>query len=495
MITRAVFGAAAALGLLIGSSASASAAASGTQTQTLVRANVASLGAEADGGIIGKPSLSADGRLVAFASEASSLVPGDSGRWIDIFVRDQLTSTTRRVTVRPDGGEADGSSFCPALSADGRYLAFDSYASNLVPGDTSGHSNVFLYEMSTGRTSRVSSARSGAAPDGDSAFASVSADGRYVAFDSTATNLVAADTNDHGDVFVWDRASGAAVRASVSSAQGPAAGQGNGGSGMASISADGGAVAFVSAASNLVPGDTNRFDDIYVRDLARGRTVRASTASGGGQPQSSADGPSISADGRHVAFDTAWPLDPTDTDWTRDVYVRDLGTSRTRIVSAPEGSVAWSSERGSSYGAVLSRDGRYVAFTSFAVDLLAGYRPAQQSVYARDMRSGRVTQLSVDAAGATASGDSYAPAITPDGSHVAFNSAAADLVPFDTNRADDVFFQSLVLPVPPLVAVIEESTRAGSATDLRPAVPRQATRDVGDRRIGRGSSANSELRR
>jgi len=223
------------------------------------RVSVASGGTQGNGDS-GCPSISADGRYVAFQSYASNLVPGDTNEVGDVFVHDRLTGQTTRVSVASDGTEGNDYSRRPSISADGRYVAFASLASNLVPGDTNGTWDVFVHDRLTGQTTRVSVASGGAQGNSGSWCPSISADGRYVAFQSYASNLVPGDTNGVLDVFVHDRLTGQTTRVSVAS-DGT---QGDSYSFGSSISADGRYVAFSSLASNLVPGDTNDKPDIFV---------------------------------------------------------------------------------------------------------------------------------------------------------------------------------------------------------------------------------------
>jgi len=233
------------------------------------RADLGADGAQANAGVLEAPSISADGRFVAFASAATNLVPGDTNGYPDVFVRDRVTGVTTRVSVTDTGGQANGASSSPVMSADGRWVAFTSYANNLTLGDLNvftGGADVFLHDLVTGHTERVSSAMLGLSANGESDFPTISADGRYVGFDSTASNLVANDTNKHGDVFVWDRETKKIVRASEA-ADGTEA---DAGSGLASISADGSRIAFISAADNLVDDDSNGDKDAFVKDLHTG---------------------------------------------------------------------------------------------------------------------------------------------------------------------------------------------------------------------------------
>jgi Tol biopolymer transport system component len=181
---------------------------------------------------------------------------------LDVFVHDRQTGQTSRVSVASDGTQGDGDSRASSISADGRYVTFDSFASNLVPGDTNDAIDVFVHDRQTGQTSRISVASGGMEGNGDSGNALISANGRYVAFQSIANNLVHNDTNDLLDIFVHDRQTGQTSRVSVASA----GTQGNGDSFWPSISANGRFVAFNSHANNLVPDDSNNSRDVFVHD-------------------------------------------------------------------------------------------------------------------------------------------------------------------------------------------------------------------------------------
>jgi Tol biopolymer transport system component len=268
-------------------------------TQVTSRESVGAGGAQGDSRSFG-PSVSANGRYVVFFSQATNLVVGDTNGCEDVFVRDRSSGTIERVSVDSSGAQGDAMSVVPSISPDGRYVVFESLATNLVAGDTNSVRDVFLRDRLTGTTERVSVDSSGAQGNQVSSWGSISADGHYVAFVSSATNLVAGDTNATGDVFVRDRLAGTTVRVSVDSG----GTQGNGFSGSARISADGHFVTFSSVATNLVAGDTNNYFDAFVRDLQAGTTERVSVATGGAQANSGGVYPVISADGRYVAFDS-----------------------------------------------------------------------------------------------------------------------------------------------------------------------------------------------
>ena len=292
------------------------------QTGATERVSVSRVGGQGNGGSEGA-SMSADGRYVAFHSGASNLVLGDANRQMDVFVRDRQKGVTERVSVASDGTQGNLSSVCASISADGRFVAYASHASKLVPGDTNDVSDVFVHDRQTGVTERVSVSSAGTQGNGDCLEwkpASISADGRFVAFGSYASNLVAGDTNRHSDIFVHDRHSGQTTRVSVSGTWA----QGDEDSFWPSISADGRFVAFYSSATNLVPGDTNDMSDIFVRDRQKGVTERVSVSSTGDQGKDISEAPSISVDGRYVGFRSlASNLVPGDTNEMSDVYVRD----------------------------------------------------------------------------------------------------------------------------------------------------------------------------
>jgi Tol biopolymer transport system component len=204
------------------------------------------------------PALSDNGRFVAFSSGAAKLVPGDGNHKVDVFVRDLRTGKTTLVSLGQGGVEGNGTSDFPALSAGGRFVAFDSEAGNLVPGDTNGAEDVFVRDRLTGTTERVSVATDGTQGNGYSFLGNVSSDGRYVTFESGASNLVPGDTNDGFDVFVRDRLNGTTERVSL----GPGGIQADGSSFAPQISGDGRVVVFQSEARNLAPGDTQGLRNI-----------------------------------------------------------------------------------------------------------------------------------------------------------------------------------------------------------------------------------------
>jgi Tol biopolymer transport system component len=351
-----------------------------------------------------------------------------------VFVRDRLLQVTRRVSVGPGGQQANAWSFEPAISADGRFVAFTSFASNLVPGDTNDSTEVFVRDRR-----RLVSRRVSVGPGGQQANCcgsgapAISAHGRYVVFDSLASNLVAGDTNNADDVFVRDRVAHLTRRVSV----GPGGQLANNNSFVPAISADGRFVAFTSSASNLVAGDTNDTDAVFVRDRRAQVTRRVSVGPGGQQANDGSSRPAISAHGRFVAFRSrASNLVAGDTNGTDDVFVRDRKAHVTRRVSVgPAGQQANSS----SFQPAISAHGRFVAFDSFASNLVAGDTNNNYDVFVRDRRAQLTRRVSVGPGGQQANGRSFQPAISAHGRFVAFRSYATNLVPGDTNGIPDVF--------------------------------------------------------
>jgi len=396
------------------------------------RVSVSSAGVQGNG-MSAEQAISADGRYVAFESDASNLVAGDTNKATDVFVRDRRTGRTSRVSISSNGGQGSGG--YPAISADGRYVAFVSYSSKLVRGDTNNAADVFVRDRRAGTTSRVSVARGGGQGNAISFFPDISADGRYVSFLSDASGLVPADTNDMTDVFVRDRRTGTTSRISRS-----ATGlQANNTSSSAAISADGRRVTFSSTASNLVPGDTNAVEDVFVRDLRTAATTRISVSSGGTQANGSASAPAVSASGRFVTFSsTASNLTPGHTDQSWDVFVRDLRTSTTTWVSASALGTEGDSPVGS-LRSVISADGRYVSFTSTAANLVSGDTNGAEDVFVRDLRTGITARASVSRVGTQANAGSHLPQISADGRYITFFSYASNLIAADTNREADVF--------------------------------------------------------
>jgi Tol biopolymer transport system component len=346
-------------------------------------------------------------------------------------------STTLRVSVASGGGQANGASGNARCTPDGRYVVFDSAAKNLVANDNNVRQDVFLHDTLLGTTVRVSVSSAGAEAHGNSVWPWISADGGKVFFTSDATDLVAGDTNTSLDVFAHDMASGATTRVSVTHLGAQAAGP----SLVTGCSDDGRYVAFGSGAFNLVPGDTNGLNDVFVRDLQTGSVVRASVDSSGAQGSSWSQLPALSGDGRFVAFDSASSFVANDQNQLSDLYVHDLATGVTELVSVDVNGAAGSTF---DWMPALSRDGRYVAFASEGSNLVVNDGNNVADVFVRDRVLGVTERCSVGVGGAAPNDASGEVAISASGRLVAFQSLASNLVAGDSNGAADIFVRDWV---------------------------------------------------
>ena len=416
--------------------------AAGAGPGATTRISVTSSSAQADSHSL-LPAIDGSGRIVAFYSDATNLVAGDTNNARDIFVRDRQAGTTTRISVDGAGAQSNSHSFAPTVSRDGRVVAFHSDATNLVSGDGNNSSDVFVHDRASRATTRISVATGGPEGNAGSYTPALSADGRFVTFVSDATNLVEGDTNFARDAFLHDRQSGTTTRISVS----PTGTQADIHSLSSAISDDGRFVAFSSYASNLVVGDTNESADIFVRDRQDNTMTRVSVYSGGTEVEGDSLAPAISADGRFVAFDSdAWLLIWGDTNESRDVFVHDRQTSVTTRVSVDDAGIQAS---GASLRPSMSADGRFVAFYSDASTLVGGDSNGASDVFIHDRRSGATTRVSVGNGGTQASGDSLRPAVSGTGAVVAFESDAVSLVASDTNGFSDVFVHEPTIAAPP----------------------------------------------
>jgi Tol biopolymer transport system component len=407
---------------------------------SISRVNLGPGGVQADAPTFGAV-LSARGRHVAFVSGATTLVLRDSNEGRDVFVRDLRTARTSRVSVSSIGTEADGPSEKPSLSADGRIVAFPSSATNLVAGDRNGFQDVFMRNLAAGTTVRLSAAAQ--EPDGPSLASLVSADGNAVVFSSEASNLVPGDRNGVLDVFLADTAGRRITRVSVGP-NGEAADR----SEASSVDAHGRVVGFRSYAANLVQDDWNGIADVFVHDARAALTERVNVSTLGAEADAVTFRGMLSGDGRFVGFRSrARDLVQNDTNDALDVFVHDRLTGVTRRVSVSSESAqadATGVDRPSRWSMFMSRpflsaEGRYAAFTSRASNLVADDRNGRADVFVHDLWTGRTIRVSITANGTEANGDSFVSGISADGRMVAFTSLADDVVAGDTNGYRDVF--------------------------------------------------------
>jgi uncharacterized repeat protein (TIGR01451 family) len=386
----------------------------------------------------GISAISADGRFVAFGSAATNLITGGNLPF-NIFVHDRQTGITEIVSVSSRGQQGEGFSSSPDISDDGRFVAFDSDATNLVRGDRNNTTDVFRHDRDTGETILVSVSTDGQQGDSSSHAPAISADGRFIVFHANSS-LVPEDTNNNTDVYVRDVQAGTTTLVSVSF-DGTSAG--NNTSFIQDISADGRFVAFVSDATNLIPNDLDDFDaNVYVRDLVAGTTELVSVGTDGTRATVGFfDSPAISADGRFVAFSTLTSLVPQDTRaFSLDIYLRDRLNNTTELISVNSDEVQGD---GRSEGPSISADGRFVAFESdsanFALpDEPFGFFP-DEDIFVRDRQTGTTVRVSESSSGEEGNARSLGGTISADGLVTAFSSDASNLVPDDTNFVTDIF--------------------------------------------------------
>lgn len=393
-----------------------------------------------------EPSLSADGTRVAFFSYADNLVEGDTNERADVFVKNLVTGELTLVSVAQDGTRGNGLSAYPSLSADGTRVAFSSDATNLVAGDTDTFTDIYVKDLETGELILASVDANGAKGDEGGNRPSLSANGSRVAFWSFASNWVPGDQTLTADVFVKDLSTGALFLASAD--QNGA--RGNGGSSSASLSADGTRVAFESQASNLAEGDTDGDTDVFVKDLPTDVVTLASANGAGASGNSSSLYPSLSADGTQVAFESlASNFGEGDTDSLLDIYVKDLVTGDVTFASVAEDGTEGD---GNSRGARLSHDGSRVAFYTEASNLVPGDTDRDTDVLVRELATGSLTLASTAEDGTKGNAGSFQPSLSADGARVAFASVATNLDGGDTDQVVDVYVKgdpAVVEPPPP----------------------------------------------
>ena len=394
------------------------------------------------GGPVESRSISADGRYVAFIAPTRNFVPGSAAaNRRNAFVIDRQTRVVENVSVGIGGALANADTTSANISADGRYVAFISTASNLVAGDTNGFADAFVYDRTTGTTVLASIGAAGQAANGASTEVVLSGDGRYAAFIAGATNIVP------GAVFAYhayrrDLVTGVTVRASVD-ASGTA---GNLSSKSVALSPDGRYVAFSSQATNLVAGDTNNADDIFLHDAQAGTTQRVSFKADGSQSNAYSRRPALCADPRYVLFETDAALVAADTNFVSDIYLYDIAGGTTRLIStAPGGGAA----DGLSANPALSADCQYAVFSSSATNLIAGDSNGRSDVFRADLAGATTVRASLDSSGAQIAGGAQSitgaihPAVSGDGRYVVFNHDGIHIDPADGNVFDDAFVRDM----------------------------------------------------
>jgi Tol biopolymer transport system component len=461
----------------------AAAIAAPNETTLVSRANGPG-GAKQNGTRAADPAISADGRFVAFVANGAANLPGGSAP-DQIYLRDTQTGTTRLVSQDTTNANVPGNfgSGLPSVSADGKFVAFESTATNLIPppftpelGDLNGTTDVFVRDMQANTTVLASRNTNGTVGDAASTKPSISGNGRFVAFQSNATNLSGGNAPGITDVFVRDVVSNSTALIS----QHTSGTDGNGNSTDPSVSGDGMRVAFDSQAANLDSADSDATDDVFIADLqeqvgnpgvfVHATTTLASRADGanGAAVNGQATDPSLSGDGQHIAFSSSGTnLDAADTNSGRDVYKRDLQAVDTSLVSREDGAAG---PRGDNVSgtASISGDGRFVAFESSATNL-APDDGAFQGVYLRDTQAGDTILLSraSGSPGTAANDRSDDPSISTDGKLTAFYSFATNLDgadPGDDNDAvEDVYTREADVDIVAPAASITSAPAARTA--------------------------------
>lgn len=407
-------------------------------------------------GLSEDPVVSANGRFVAFESFAFNIVPDGSNGRKDVFYRDLQTGITTLVSVNLAGtGGGNGDSQNPAISADGRFVTFESRASNLVANDSNTFSDVFVRDMQTGVTTLVSLNSAGAASgNGESFSPTISANGRVVAFQSSSSNLSSIDTNNKLDVFARDLQTGTTH---VVSCNVGCTASGNNDSfttnvpkdkaPRANISNDGRVVVFESRATDLVtiPMAPNGFTEVFARDFQAGTTTLLSvnmqgTMSVGGEV------PVISGDGRFAVFQSLAPdITANDSGSGLDLFRRDLQTGTTAMVSATITNTGSGGPSNNGYFPVISTDGRYITFQSNAKDYVANDSNNGYDAFRRDMQTNTTVLISGTTGGGTGIGNDVLGAVmSSDGRYVAFIGFGDNFVSTpDTNHVGDVYLRDV----------------------------------------------------
>lgn len=468
---------------MLASSSVALAVAPGFATGTTTRVSVASDGTPANAATTGY-AISQDGRYVVFASAATNLVAASfsTGGRQQVYRHDRVSGVTELVSLGRGGTATSGAAFAASVSADGRFVAFMSTGDDLVANDTNGAIDVFVRDMTNGTTVAASTDAGGAFVSGGGSLGNVpgerviSDDGRYVAFVSSSTALVPEPNGGVAQVYVKDLSTGTVARASVD-ATGAA---GNGASGQPAISGDGRVVAFQSTSTTLTPGVTAG-PQIYARDLVTGTTTLESVASDGRAADQLASFPGLSRDARYLVFETASRLSTSDTDYAFDVYLRDRAAGTTTLVSCGTGS-------GDSRSPAISGDGAYVAFSSADSSLVSGDVNNVIDVYLWSRATGQFTLVSLNDANLQANAGSTTPSVSADGGTVVFSSSASNLVSSPLTTTQQLYVRDLAADQAPVVAPLADASveegvtfaATGSFSDPDGSTSWTATVDWGD---------------
>jgi hypothetical protein len=385
--------------------------------------------------------VSADGRYVVFQSDATNLAPGDFNSRQDIFRHDLVNGVTELVSQEPGGNSGNGIAVQPDVSGDGRFVVWSTNASNLVAGDTNGTWDVFLRDMVTGTTTLISRDHLGNLASARSDGPRITPDARYVVFESDA-DLVLTDTNGQKDVYRLDRSTGQLALVSVT-----ATGlQGNGWSYHGAISSSGQRIVFTSGATTFVAGDTNNQVDMFLKDMQSGALTRVNVSTTGAQANNESTWPSISGDGSYIVYSSAASnLVPGDSSGNWDLFGYEVATGvTTRLNVQPNGLQANSYVRSPT---ALSENGNFVVFASLSTNLVVGDTNGKQDIFMRDRAASVTTRVSLDLGGGEVDGDCFVPHMTADGNVLTYTSDATDIVASDTNARRDIFAVTFVTSI------------------------------------------------
>lgn len=403
-------------------------------------------GTDANGGSF-NPSVSADGRYAVFESTASNLVNNDLNNNSDIFLVDTENGTIQRISEPTSGGDANGSSNNPSISANGQFVVFESFAPNLVANDTNNAVDIFIYDRIAQSMERVSVASNNTQANSHNFSPSVSADGRFVTFYSISSNLVSGDNNRAVDVFVRDRTTGETRMISTNANGNP----GNMASWQPVISANGQYIAFSSNASNLVAGDSNNVQDIFLYEMATGNIAMVSKDNSGTPGNALSAYPAISASGDYVVFESdATNLVSNDGNGQTDIFVADVPhSSVTRISVTTDGGDI----NAPAYQPRISQDGRFISYYSYASNIVQPDPNNVEDVYLYDQSTGAIEMLTRTMAGEPSNGSSFTAALNDDGRYAVTSSLATNLDVTDTNGLEDIYlFDRGATNTPPVAA-------------------------------------------
>ncbi len=410
----------------------------------------------------GRPAISADGRYVAFSSLNRRLVVNDVNNNYDVFLKDMNTGAIAMVSTNSTGVYGVAGSQLASMSSDARYIAFYSSANNLVPGDTNVLSDIFLKDRQTNATTRINVLANGTQTlSGLSEFPAISADGRFISYQSAATDLVANDSNAQVDIFVRDRLSVASVRASAAN---PGA-RSEGASMDASISRDGRFVSYSSASSTLINGDTNLSSDVFLTDRNDGSNIRISQSASAVAANAASDFPTVSGDGLSVVFrSTASNLVASDGNGAFDVFVKQRVTGTIDLVSSSSAGTQISSTALRA-GTSISSDGNLVIFHSADSTLVAGDNNLREDVFLKNRSTNATTIISTNAAGGLGDGNNLSAQISDDASRVAFVSESTNLIASDSNGVRDIYVKTLSDGTLVRVSISTLGAQANAASD------------------------------